>query len=354
VSGWGKRPLSTWTLIALAAGAIGAAGAGASGPVVPDRPSSRADAAASLMARGIRAIATSRTARGLGFSAADVNHTGLIGLAGSPITSSVGVLAAKRTATAPDWAAAVVHLLTEAGVRPGDTVAAGFSGSFPGLNLAVTAAAQSLDLRLLSIAAVSASNWGANDPAFTWLDMEEVLVRAGLAERSLAASLGGAADAGLDLPPGGAALVRSAIDRAGLPLIAAPTLAESVRARMALYAGAAAGEPIAAFINVGGAQANLGGCDEPFLATSGLLSKLPPCPAPRRGVAHHFVASGVPVISLLNVRDLAIRHGLSIDPIPLPRPGASLMPSGPRTLRPLSLLLAMALVFGAVLRWGST
>ena len=33
----------------------------------------------------------------------------------------------------PDMAALCVRMLYEAGVRPGDTVGAGFSGSFPGM-----------------------------------------------------------------------------------------------------------------------------------------------------------------------------------------------------------------------------
>lgn len=345
---WGRAPVATWRLIAV--GLFGLATAAlAAPPGAAPIAGSGPDHAAILMAQGTEAIAAARRAQGLGFPSEDVNRTGLIGLPGSAMTSSVGVLAAKRTTTNPNWATVVVRLLREAGVRRGDTVAAGFSGSFPALNLAVSAAARSLDIRLVSVAAVSASNWGANDPRFTWLDMERILTRAGLAEPSVAASVGGTRDAGVDLPPGGTSLVRQAIARSAVPLITAPSLEESVQRRMALYAEAAGGAPITAFVNVGGAQANLGACDESFLRASGLVTTLPPCAPGRQGVAHQFLARGVPVISLLNVRDLALRYGLPIDPIPLPSP-MPVVANAQRTLRPAILLLAFAALSGLLLR----
>ncbi len=349
VTAWGPKPVPTWLLVILAGISLGAAALamdarGSVGEVGP-----RGRSAASLMAAGIERIAAARPARGQGLSAGDVNRTGLVGLAESPITSSVGVLTAKRTATNPNWAAVVTDLLSDAGVRPGDTVAAGFSGSFPGLNLATVAAAQAMQVRLLVITAVAASNWGANDPAFTWLDMESVLTPAGLRVDSLGASIGGVADAGVDLPPGGPRLLLAAIRRNGVPLIEGGSLAARVDGRMSLYTQAAGGRRIAAFVNVGGAQANLGGCDESFLVTSGLLHALPPCPGGRQGVAHRFLAAGVPVISLLNVRDLAVRYGLPIDPIPLPHPGQGGSGAGGRTLRPLVLLASLLAVLAAVL-----
>jgi hypothetical protein len=65
--------------------------------------------------------------------------SGLIGSELTPLTTTLGNLEAKRLATEPAWAGALVLRLHEAGLRRGDIVAAGFSGSFPGLNLAVAA-----------------------------------------------------------------------------------------------------------------------------------------------------------------------------------------------------------------------
>ena len=52
---------------------------------------------------------------------------------------------------------------------------AGIVGSFPALNVSLLAACEQMQLRALPITSVGSSMWGANDPAFTWLDMEKLL-----------------------------------------------------------------------------------------------------------------------------------------------------------------------------------
>ena len=69
---------------------------------------------------------------GIPMSEDDLHQTGMIGLPYTGITTTQGALEAKRTTAWPDMAALCVRMLYEAGVRPGDTVGAGFSGSFPG------------------------------------------------------------------------------------------------------------------------------------------------------------------------------------------------------------------------------
>ena len=49
----------------------------------------------------------------------DTNDTGLIGVEYTDITTTLGSLSAKRTSTNPAFAAAVVDMLDQAGVRPG-------------------------------------------------------------------------------------------------------------------------------------------------------------------------------------------------------------------------------------------
>ena len=63
---------------------------------------------------------------------ADPNRTGLVGPEVGGWTTSLGSLEAKRTAASPEMAALIAHLLRRAGVGPGDVVAIGASGSFPG------------------------------------------------------------------------------------------------------------------------------------------------------------------------------------------------------------------------------
>lgn len=54
----------------------------------------------------------------------------MIGDEYTPITTSLGSEEAKRTTANPDMAALLVQMLTEAGVKSGDTIGAGLFG-FP-------------------------------------------------------------------------------------------------------------------------------------------------------------------------------------------------------------------------------
>ena len=51
------------------------------------------------------------------------------------------------------------------------TIGAGFSGSFPTLNLAVLAAGEAMNVKVIYIASMGASTFGANQPQFTFPDM---------------------------------------------------------------------------------------------------------------------------------------------------------------------------------------
>jgi len=128
--------------------------------------------AAELMARAETVIKNCRISKGIAVDGArDINETGLIGVELSSTTTSIGQLEAKRTTTNPNFAGLLVMLLRKAGVETGDTVAVGASGSFPALIVAVLAAARIMHLKPLVISSLGASQWGANVPELTWLDM---------------------------------------------------------------------------------------------------------------------------------------------------------------------------------------
>jgi len=281
-------------------------------------------AAARLMAWAEETLRDCRAEKGVPLDeAADPNRTALIGLESSPVTTSLGSLAAKRTAANPDFAGLVVLLLDEAGVRPGDAVAVGASSSFPSLVIATLAAARALGVEPLVISSLGASEWGANIPAFTWLDMEACLRRAGVLEvRPIALAVGGDEDVGRDMSPAGRELLRTRIRESGLPFIEEPGLAANVRERLRRFEEAAAGRRIGAFVNVGGSWANIGTNAEVLKLRPGLVDDVfVPGPA-ERGVLQEMAARRVPVIHLLNVKGLCERYGLPWDPRPLPTPGA--------------------------------
>ena len=65
------------------------------------------------------------------------------------------------------------------------------TGSMPGANIAVLTACKSLGLYPVTISSVGASQWGANQIDFTWLDMEKILFdREIIPSQSVAASIG--------------------------------------------------------------------------------------------------------------------------------------------------------------------
>ena len=110
----------------------------------------------------------------------DPAYSGLIGSFVTPVTTDAGELEAKRTSINPNFAAVIVHLLKKEKVKEGDAVAVGFSGSFPAINISVCAAIAALHLKPIIISSVGASQWGANDPKFLWIDMENFLYSQGV------------------------------------------------------------------------------------------------------------------------------------------------------------------------------
>jgi poly-gamma-glutamate system protein len=261
------------------------------------------------MATAIERIREERIRRGIEFSPDDVEWTGLVGEEMSPLVTTLGSLSAKRTATHPAFAALVVDLFRRAGVREGDVVAVGFSGSLPGLNLAVLSAASALRLQPLIISSVGTSQWGATDPAFTWLDIERALTESGvLPYRSIAAAKGGGVRESF-LLDAGQQFAEEAIRRNRLPELHTTSLPEAVRLHLSVYHEASGGRDSAVFVNVGGSSVNVGRCDSSRIPP-GLVSRLPACEERLQGLVHYFVRLRVPVIHLLQVKRLARRYGI--------------------------------------------
>jgi len=230
----------------------------------------------------------------------DPDRTLLIGQKHSPITSTEGNHQAKLATTNPNCAAMMVQIFREAGLEKGDKVAMGLTGSFPGLNLAAFAAARVLELEPVVITSVSSSWYGANDPDFTWLDMEKVLFDNGqVAFRSSAASIGGADDRGRSLSPEGRALVRAAIERNGVAFLDPGTPEEAVNARLQVYKEAVRESlrGYRAYVNIGGGVVSLGHPENANVIPLGYTRHLTDENPPARGVVHHFSDSGVSIVN---------------------------------------------------------
>ena len=249
-------------------------------------------------------------------------QTAFIGVEFSEITTSTGQLEAKRTTLNPNFAALIVFLLRKAGVKPGDTIAIGASASFPALIVATISACQSLKLRPLAIISLGASQWGANDPDFHWLRMQECLSKSGvLSFDPIAVSLGGGRDVGEDMSPAGLVLLRDSIEKSGIPFLEEPDLEKNVYLRMKNYENAAGGEKPQVFVNIGGSYANLG-IDSKVLNVEPGLSRIQEFPPQERsGIIFTMARHQLPVIHLLYIKGLAEKHELPWNPDTIPVPG---------------------------------
>jgi poly-gamma-glutamate system protein len=279
--------------------------------------------AAHLARQGLGMIKAEKLRRGIHPDPeADPEDTGMIGTSLSPVTSNTGYLSAKRTSVNPNFAAVMVQLLRRAGVRRGDVVGVGLSGSFPSLNISTFAALQTLDLDPIVIASASASQWGANNVGLLWIDMERVLFEKKLFRfRSVAASRGGIDDRGYGMSQQGRVLIDEAIARNNLQMIDPASLQEAIEQRMDLYQQFSKGRPIRAYINIGGGAASVGTHLGKKLFRAGLNLDPPRGKGQVDSVMMRFAERDVPVIHITGIANLARRYGLALQPQGVPRPG---------------------------------
>ncbi len=236
-------------------------------------------------------------------------HGGMLGEEFSDITTTLGSLEAKRVSLNPDFAALMVRLMDEAGVDSGSTVGVMLSGSFPTLGISTLAALQTVGAKALVVSSLGASMYGANQPWATWIDMEQWLRgEAGLKYRSVLVTMGGEGDAGGGLPEEGLEVLRAAARQRGVRLSVPSTLLEAIRTRAEMLQANA----IDLLINIGGNQASLGGCVHGSTIPNGYHRTLTSCEDADRGVLVRMAERGIPVIHLLNIRDLAARYGMPL------------------------------------------
>ena len=252
----------------------------------------------------------------------DPNETGLVGSQFSLITTDKGDLDAKLTTLDPNFAAAMVELLNRADLVKGDTIAVMLTGSMPGANMAMLIACKAMDIYPFIISSIGASQWGANDPDMTWLDMERILFKQGyISSRSIAASIGGRNDQGRLLSPKGRELIRNNIKKNSLPLISGTGLEDNIDQRM-IYFGK---KHYKAVINIGGGVASLGTSFNLRLLQPGIVNRKDIEKISRgdgiEGTVVRFAKQNIPLIHVLNIQKLTDELGMKYAPIPLPEIG---------------------------------
>ena len=281
--------------------------------------------AAQLMKGSLEVIKEERLKRAIPLDTRlDPNQTGIIGEEYTELTTTLGNLEAKRTSSNPAFAALLVKYFKEANLKKGDAIAIGASGSFPGLILATLSAAKALELEPLLIYSVGSSEYGANIPEFTFVPMLDSLNKRNIFPyHLLAISMGGYLDQaqGMFYPDSHEIIEKIAKESDAL-FINTENIEENIKQRIQLYKKAAAGRPIKAFVNIGGATPNYGDTPASITYPNGLVINGPKTPEnPVRGLIFEYQNLGVPIVHLLNIRDLAVKNGLPIDPIPLPEIG---------------------------------
>lgn len=276
----------------------------------------------------------------------DYHGTGILGADYTYITTTLGAVEAKRTTANPDMAAMVVQMLVKAGVSPGDTVGAGFSGSFPGLNLAVLCACDAMGVRYVYISSVGSSTYGANQPELTFPDMACRLVKDGLVSNyPTAITLGGTNDVGAEMEPQLRQMILNRLEQYEIPIWNIADYEENIAARMNLYEEEG---PIACFIGVGGNLTTMGlGYTE---LGQGVLRPRNGLVTPKSGLVERYRAEGIPAIFLLNVKKLVADYGLAYDPEVLPELGTSAVFF--RKQYSAAPALAGILLTSVILAWG--
>lgn len=304
--------------------------------------------AAHRFERAVNAVRAERLARGLPIAEEDTLQLGLLGAELSPITTTLGDAAAKRTAQTSDMAALCVRLLTEAGVKAGDRVGACMSGSFPGLNIALLCACDAMGAEVVYTAGVGASTYGANLCGFTSPEMLMHLYQNGFISTPPASiSAGGEEDSGTNML--GRILEEEAaieqtltrVKRLGVPFVCYPDLAQNVAYHAERYGD------IDCFVNVGGTVVGSGANYVVLGLGQGLLSAENVVYQEKSGLLEYYLAKGVPAIHLLNVKRLCLDYGIPFDPESVPEVGQTAVYYG--TSYPKLLILAVGLSVVAAL-----
>lgn len=279
-------------------------------------------AASKLMQRAELAIKEYRNSTGIYIDEVnDPNRTAMIGDKQSPIITDRGDLTSKLTSLNPNFAAVIVEMFKEANLKKGDKIAISYTGSFPALNIAALSAAKVMELEPVIISSVGASMFGATDPDFTWLDMEEFFIQNNIfGYKSIAASIGGGRDLGRGLSKNGRDLIIENINKHDIQLVREETLEQNIIKKMELFKNSGQNE-IALYVNIGGGLSSIGATLNGKLIEPGFHRYLNLTNPPLKGTMLLFADEGIPVVHLLDITKLAEDKQLPLAPDPLPEPG---------------------------------
>jgi poly-gamma-glutamate system protein len=254
----------------------------------------------------------------------DPNQTGMIGQEYTAMTTTAATLANKRTATQPDFAAALVKRIAALGVGKGDKVLVIQSGSFLGADIAIIAALEAIGAETILVPSLGSSQWGANDPDFNLMDiLARLLDRGVIHTHPLALVLGGAGAEGRNMEPGMADFLRASVKRYGVTLVENDALPPIVDQLARLIDAAAGGrQNLKLMVKVGGSVISVGNCPENLKYETDIRPKSVGCSGTTPGLLYLPGTENAPILHLLNMRVLSEQLGFAYDAAPLPAPGS--------------------------------
>lgn len=258
----------------------------------------------------------------------DPRETGVIGVEWSPLVTTQGNYEAKALSADPLWAALFLRWFERAGLEPGDRVAIGASGSFPGMLLSARIAAETAGFEPVIVGSLGSSNFGATVPQFDLWHMEETLLARGLVRYPMRMlTPGGDGDAlqwieEEDRAALAARLAEVAASSAVIEVFHPAHLSESIARREEVLFGAdGVGSEARAklFINIGGHAANYGTGATALRLPSGFVPaerarEIYPPDGTRIGdsVATRALRGGVPVVNVIDLKGILASEAVAI------------------------------------------
>lgn len=238
-------------------------------------------------------------------SQVDPGMSGLIGVEWSEFTTTLGPLAVKQASTDPIWAAHILRWFDKAGLVRGDKIMIFASASFPGFLVSALAASETRGLHVELAVSLGSSTWGANRMEAPWPLIELRLRSSGqLRTRSRYYTPGGSGETGANYSMDAMTLLEEASAAVGVPFLKPVDLNEVVLMKT---------EEIRKInpkllVLIGGAASMTGGSDDilpPGLTAPGTIIGM------GQGIARSALSGGIPILHLLNVRELSRQVGIN-------------------------------------------
>lgn len=237
------------------------------------------------------------------------DQSGMIGSEYTGITTTLGSHEAKMTTVNPNFSSVIYTYVKALQLKVGDQVAVNLSSSFPSLNIQTIIVLENMGLEPVIISSIGASTYGATDPEFTYLDMENMLFDRGVIHhKSVMVTPGGDSDLGGNMDRVLLENIFNRLRSVGYRIYIEKAYEANLETRLAMY------KNCKVLINVGGNYMSFTGNDIGYERQYGIIKASTSYNYDDRGLIGSFLSRGQDVIHLLNIKGIAVDNNLPIDP----------------------------------------